>query len=262
MRYPELSSATRPPHPGISWSPVRLGIVHQRWLYPPPAARSPGPYQATRPTPRSGRLLFPSARDRLPVVTVQTSTFVFAILTVLAEIFVVAVAALWVIARWSHSAASALDRSITFIAPSALWYAWVVALVTMLGSLYYSLIIGFEPCTLCWYQRIALFPTAVILLVAAIRQDRDIWRYVVPLLLIGIAISIYHYQLEWFPHQKSLACSIDTPCSAIWFREFGYITLAAMALSSAAAQITLVLIARRAADPYPQNSSSAYGSHA
>lgn len=177
-------------------------------------------------------------------MTVQTLTLIFSLLTVLANLFVLAMLGLWLLGRWSKGASAALQRANAALAPSALWYAWIVALVTMLGSLYYSDVVHFTPCTLCWYQRIALYPMVVILLVAALRKDGQVWRYVVPVLAIGMLVSVYHYQLEWFPDQGSIACSKDVPCSAVWFREFGYITLAFMALSSAATQITLVLIAR------------------
>ncbi|HEY5155790.1 MAG TPA: disulfide bond formation protein B, partial [Acidimicrobiales bacterium] len=87
--------------------------------------------------------------------------------------------------------------------PLALWLAWVVALVTTLGSLYFSDIAGFTPCKLCWYQRIAMYPLAVLLLVAAIRRDRAVWVYVVPQATIGALIAVYHTQLQAFPDQSS-----------------------------------------------------------
>ena len=101
-------------------------------------------------------------------MSVETFTQIFAVLTVFAEVFVVLIGALWIIGRWSNGAAAWLQRAVNFIAPSALWYAWLVALITMLGSLYYSDVVGFEPCTLCWYQRIALYPMVIILLVASL----------------------------------------------------------------------------------------------
>jgi disulfide bond formation protein DsbB len=128
---------------------------------------------------------------------------------------------------------------------------FAVALVTMLGSLYYSQIAHFEPCELCWFQRIALYPMSIIMLVAAIRRDVLVKFYVVPVLVVGALISIYHYQYEWFPHQKSAICSLDvgeSPCNITWFRQFGFMSLAYMALSSALVIITLVLVARRDID--------------
>src|SRR6266540_43140 len=55
---------------------------------------------------------------------------------------------------------------------AALWIAWLVAAVAMTGSLYFSEHAHYVPCRLCWFQRIAMYPLAVILLVAAMRRDR------------------------------------------------------------------------------------------
>lgn len=48
------------------------------------------------------------------------------------------------------------------------------------------------PCTLCWYQRIAMFPLALVLGVGAFRSDRTVWQYALPLSLTGLAFGIYH----------------------------------------------------------------------
>ena len=53
----------------------------------------------------------------------------------------------------------------------ALTLAWIVALVAMLGSLYFSEVAHFIPCEYCWYQRIAMYPLVLILGIAAYRQD-------------------------------------------------------------------------------------------
>ena len=67
----------------------------------------------------------------------------------------------------------------------ALWLAWLVSIVTTLGSLYYSEVAHYVPCELCWYQRICIYPFSVVLLIAAIRRDVSVWRYVLPVSVIG-----------------------------------------------------------------------------
>ncbi|HKA03966.1 MAG TPA: disulfide bond formation protein B, partial [Acidimicrobiales bacterium] len=101
----------------------------------------------------------------------------------------------------------------------ALVIAAAVAATCMAGSLYFSEVADFVPCTLCWYQRIAMYPLVVILAVAAVRRDRDVWHYVVPLAGIGAAISTYHYVVEWFPEADSGVCKSTIPCTFVWFRE-------------------------------------------
>ena len=111
------------------------------------------------------------------------------------------------------------------------WLAFSVAAAAMIGSLYFSEVAEFVPCKLCWYQRIAMYSLAVILLVAAIKRDHGVTKYALPLAVIGTGISTYHYLLEWFPSIETDVCSIDVPCTTIWFREFGFATLSFMALS-------------------------------
>jgi len=129
------------------------------------------------------------------------------------------------------------------------WLAFAVAGTAMAASLYYSESVGFIPCEFCWYQRIAMYPLAVILLVAAITRDDRVAKYVVPIAAIGLALSVYHYQLQVFPDQGG-ACSSGVPCSARYVEEFGFISIPFMAgcafLSILALQLATIR-ARRAA---------------
>ena len=109
------------------------------------------------------------------------------------------------------------------------WLAFVVAAGAMAGSLYYSESAGFIPCEFCWYQRIAMYPLAVVLLVAAVTRDERAWRYVVPIAVIGMALSIYHVQLQVFPDQAS-SCSTGVPCHARYVQEYGFVSIPVMAL--------------------------------
>jgi disulfide bond formation protein DsbB len=127
----------------------------------------------------------------------------------------------------------------------ALWAGWIVALVATLGSLYFSEIAHYTPCDLCWYQRICMYPLAVVLLVAALRDDRRVWTYVAPIAIIGIVIATYHTQLQAFPTQQSF-CSVTVPCTARYVWELGFISLPFMALTAFVFILTMVLIAREA----------------
>lgn len=128
------------------------------------------------------------------------------------------------------------------VAGDALRLAWLVALVATAGSLFFSEVRHFEPCPLCWYQRIAMYPLVVVLGVAALRGDRAIRITVLPLAAIGALVSAYHYQLERFPHQEALACTSSVPCTTIWFEQLGFITIPYMALSAFALIAALLAI--------------------
>ena len=131
------------------------------------------------------------------------------------------------------------------VAPIALTAALAVAVLASAGSLYFSEVAHFEPCRLCWYQRIAMYPLVAILAIAAWRRDAEIWRYVLPVASIGALVSAYHYALEWLPWLDSGACSADVPCTLVWFRQLGFISLPYLAFSAFALIITLVWLGRR-----------------
>ena len=108
------------------------------------------------------------------------------------------------------------------------WLAFAIAATATLGSLYYSEIAGYTPCEMCWFQRGAMYPLSVLLLIAALRGDTRAWRYIVPVAAVGLLFSMYHYQLELFPDQPSM-CSTTVPCSVRWVDVYGFISLAFMA---------------------------------
>lgn len=126
--------------------------------------------------------------------------------------------------------------------PLRLWLAFAVAATATLGSLYFSEVANFTPCRLCWFQRIAMFPLAVTLLVAAVRRDRGVHWYVAPQALLGFCVSVYHYVIEWFPQLEKTSCEVTAPCTAVWFREFGFVSLAFMAGSGFLAVLALLLV--------------------
>ncbi len=127
---------------------------------------------------------------------------------------------------------------------SELWLAWIVALVATLGSIFLSEVSHFVPCRLCWFQRIAMYPLVIVLLVSALRKDvRAAFWYSFLFPLIGAGVSIYHLYIEANPEKESAGCRIGAPCSTKWIEEFGYITIPVLALTAFAAIFALLLMA-------------------
>ena len=151
---------------------------------------------------------------------------------------------------WSGRAVSAANFVLAF-RPVALPLAFMVAGFAMFGSLWFSEAANYNPCKLCWYQRIAMYSIAIITFVAALRKDTSIARYTIVLAPLGLIVSTYHYLLEWYPTLESNVCSTDIPCTQIWFREFGFISLCFMAGSAFIAVIAFSLALMRTS----QNSS-------
>jgi disulfide bond formation protein DsbB len=112
------------------------------------------------------------------------------------------------------------------------------------GSLYFSEVAHYIPCRLCWFQRVAMYPIGVLALVGLLRRDRAARWYVVPFAAVGLPISVYHYMIEWKPGLDTGGCALFGPaCTDIWFRTFGFATLAFMAMCGFAAVLAVNLIA-------------------
>jgi disulfide bond formation protein DsbB len=173
-------------------------------------------------------------------------TLLFALLTVAAQLAVAGSVVVVVASRWSPAAARLRASVAAVVGPQALGLAFLVALVATLGSLYLSEVAHFTPCTLCWYQRICMYPLAVVLGLAAWRRDLGVRPYALALTALGAPISAYHYLLERFPALESAACDPANPCSLVWVWRFHYVSIPLMAGSAFALVATLLLLAHPA----------------
>lgn len=168
-----------------------------------------------------------------------------AALAVLLQVLVVLIALLALVALVSPAARRLLREIRDTLLGNELWIAWVIALTATLGSLYFSELAKYVPCHLCWYQRIAMYPMAVILLVGALRRDvRAGVQYAFVFPIVGALISIYHMYLEENPSAQPAGCKVGgTTCATKWIDKFGYITIPTLALTAFAAILTLLLFA-------------------
>jgi disulfide bond formation protein DsbB len=128
----------------------------------------------------------------------------------------------------------------------SLLLSWLAAVIATLGSLYLSEVLHFIPCTLCWYQRIFMYPLAIILGIAFYRNDRAIYRYTLPLSIIGMLISGYHILLQKIPYlQQFEMCKTGVPCSKDYLNLLGFITIPMMAFTAfTIITICLAILAR------------------
>ena len=161
-------------------------------------------------------------------VSTETAQLFSALLTVAAGLLGISVVVLRVAAAAGDERARRVGGA---IGDAAVWLAFLIATGSMLGSLYFSETAGFVPCRLCWFQRIAMYPLVPVLFVGALRRDPAVRWYAGPIALVGAAIAGYHTLIEWRPQLDTGACELTGPsCTFVWFREFGFISLATMAL--------------------------------
>ena len=129
---------------------------------------------------------------------------------------------------------------------NALYLAWAQACIATFGSLSFSEVMLYPPCTLCWYQRILMYPLTVILAVGILRRDEGLHQYVLPLSGLGFAIALYHNLLYFGIIPESIQpCTVGIPCTTVQIEWLGFITIPLMSLT-AFTVINACVLARRA----------------
>lgn len=119
------------------------------------------------------------------------------------------------------------------INPTIIFLAFLVATIATLGSLFFSEIMQFVPCTMCWYQRIFMYPLVVIFLISMLYPDDKTFKYSMPLVIVGLLFSIYHNLLMFKIIPESIVpCTQGVPCSTEYINWFGFITIPFLSLLS------------------------------
>lgn len=127
-----------------------------------------------------------------------------------------------------------------------LYLAWIQALVATLGSLYASEVLGFPPCILCWYQRIAMYPLVIILPIGIFQKDKNLPFYVIPLATIGGLVALYQNLLSWGVISETLSpCSIGVSCLTKYVEYFGFITIPFLSLLSFVVILSCMVIYKK-----------------
>lgn len=131
-----------------------------------------------------------------------------------------------------------------YLSSRSTFFAFLVALTAMTGSLYFSEIALFEPCKLCWFQRILMYPQVFILGSSIYYKIKDIWKVELPLVVIGLLLSGYHYYLQLNPNPLASCGTVgfSVSCSEKFLTYFGYITIPWMSFSAFVMILILMII--------------------
>ena len=121
----------------------------------------------------------------------------------------------------------------SFFLEHGLSLAWAIATVATIGSLYFSEVLKYVPCNLCWYQRILMYPLVIILGIAAVRKDFGIVKYILPITIVGLCTSTYHYLMQKtdIVVSNTKVCGI-IPCDVEYINWFGFVTIPFLALTA------------------------------
>lgn len=160
-----------------------------------------------------------------------------ALLTIIGQIILAVLIILLVIKR---------NEPFNFFAKNVLVFSFIVALTATLGSLFYSEVAGYEPCKLCWFQRIFMYPQAILLGLAWLKKDHGIILSSLALSIIGALIAGYHYllQIGLAPSVNCSAVGYSISCSQRFLMQFGYITIPMMSLTAFLLIIIFMIIGR------------------
>ena len=113
--------------------------------------------------------------------------------------------------------------------------AFILSLVATSGSLFMSQVLEWTPCHLCWFQRIFMYPLVLLTGVALLFEKEDVHEYVLPMVMIGGSISIYHYSVQVLSKVSSGCSTLAVSCSDKFPYYFGYMTIPMFALTAFAA---------------------------
>ena len=112
-----------------------------------------------------------------------------------------------------------------------LFVAWALSLAAILGTLFFSEVMKLPPCSLCWYQRIAMYPLFPILTVGLIFRDPKVSRYAWPFAAAGGLLAIYHNLLYYDIIPKTITpCTQGVSCTERQLEWFGVITIPLLSL--------------------------------
>ncbi len=168
---------------------------------------------------------------------VAQMTYVMAVLTVLANIaFVVIVLGVVFHKRGDW----AVPR---FLARYAVRFSFLLSVVAVLGSVFYSEVAGFPACSLCFWQRVVMYPLPVLLGIATVWYNRRLLDCVLALSFVGMVLAAYNQYLQ-FGGVPLVPCGIApgaVSCSQRFFLEFGYVTIPMMSLTIFALIAVIVL---------------------
>ena len=141
-----------------------------------------------------------------------------------------------------------IAKTADLIRKYALWIAFFQAWAATLGSLYFSEIMHYKPCLLCWYQRILMYPLAIILGVAILRRDQKVYFYVLPLTIIGATIALYQYllQMTTLSQISPISCSAFGPCREVQVLFLGFVTIPFLSLAAFVVISMMMLILMKA----------------
>lgn len=129
---------------------------------------------------------------------------------------------------------------------NVIFICFLIASTATLGSLFFSEIMQFVPCSMCWYQRIFMYPLVLIFLLNLLYPDDKVFKYAISLVVTGLLLSIYHNLLMWDIIPESIVpCVSGVPCSTEYINWFGFITIPFLSLIAYCMLFLLLILGKK-----------------
>ena len=125
-----------------------------------------------------------------------------------------------------------------------LYLAWILSCTITLASLYLSEIKHIEPCSLCWYERLSLFPLTIFLGVALYKSFFSVFSYVIAFPALGLIVSALHIALQEIPSFHPKVCSSAVSCAIKHSIGLGAISIPMVAFATFLILVVLLCVGK------------------
>jgi disulfide bond formation protein DsbB len=111
--------------------------------------------------------------------------------------------------------------------------AFLISIISVTTSIYFSEVLGYLPCSLCWWQRVCMYPLSIILGLGIIRKDRNSIYYALPLAILGVLVAFYQNLVYYgLVIHKAISCTPGISCADKTLTFFGFLSIPLMSLIS------------------------------
>jgi disulfide bond formation protein DsbB len=119
------------------------------------------------------------------------------------------------------------------ISTKIIFLCFLIVSIATMGSLFFSEVMGFIPCNMCWYQRIFIYPLVFIFLTNLLYPDDKVFKYAIAIVVVGLLFSIYHNLLMFdIIPESAVPCTSGIPCSTEYIKWFGFINIPLLSLTT------------------------------
>jgi disulfide bond formation protein DsbB len=124
--------------------------------------------------------------------------------------------------------------------------AWVLSLIATLGSLFFSEVMRYPPCVLCWYQRIGMYPLVGLFLIGLFPVSKEVLRFTFPLSVGGWLVASYHNLLYYkILPQSAAPCAQGISCTSVHIQWLGFITIPLLSFTAFSLILLCQFMAKR-----------------